>query len=46
MVCMYDGNVYNFTQKGFETLNREELFLHFRDGHESDIFAMYDAEES
>ncbi|MCI8495284.1 MAG: hypothetical protein HFI74_06345 [Lachnospiraceae bacterium] len=44
MVCMYDGNVYNFTQKGFETLNREELFLHFRDGHESDIFAMYDAD--
>ncbi len=44
MICMYDGSVYNFTQKELETLKREDLFLYFKEEHEGDIFAMYDSD--
>lgn len=43
MICLYDGNVYACTWEELDRLGREEIFLFFRDGHEQDIFAVYDA---
>lgn len=43
MICLYDGNVYTITPEDLQTLDSDEMFQFFRDGHEEDIFAIYNA---